>query len=185
MAYVDPAEKSMWCPARQQWRPLLSCLRCPRFPCQAIDADRQRTLAESPFVTIDAAASGFIQRRVKMYILKYNDGRLAFPDEDFDPENLDWKIMEDVAEVLYVSKVFVPQIRLVARPLEERARIRKSLSRAEVEAEEAETPQEEPTEQAQEEPEVPASETAMPEMPGEALPPEEDKPKTRRRKSAA
>lgn len=120
-----------------------------------------------------------------MYILKYNDGRLAFPGEDFDPENLDWKIMEDVAEVLYVSKVFVPQIRLVAKPLEERARIRKSLSRAEAEAEEAETPLEEPAAQAQEEPEVPAPETAMPETPGEALPPEEDKPKTRRRKSAA
>lgn len=116
-----------------------------------------------------------------MYILKYNDGRLAFPGEDFDPENLDWKIMEDVAEVLYVSKVFVPQIRLVAKPLEERARIRKSLSRAEAEAEE--TPLEEPM-QAPEEPEA-VAEAAMPEMAGEALPPEEDKPKTRRRKSAA
>ena len=117
-----------------------------------------------------------------MYILKYNDGRLAFPGEDFDPENLDWKIMEDVAEVLYVSKVFVPQIRLVAKPLEERARIRKSLSRAEAEAEE-ETPLEEPM-QAPEEPEA-APEAAMPETSGEPLPPEEDKPKTRRRKSAA
>lgn len=182
MTYVDPAEKSMWCPARQQWRPLLSCLRCPRFPCPVIDADRQRTLAESPFVTIDPAASGFIQRRVKMYILKYNDGRLAFPGEDFDPENLDWKMMEDVAEVLYVSKVFVPQIRLVAKPLEERARIRKSLSRAEAEAEE-ETPLEEPEVQAPEEPATP--EAAAPETAGEALPPEEDKPRTRRRKSAA
>ena len=117
-----------------------------------------------------------------MYILKYNDGRLAFPGEDFDPENLDWKIMEDVAEMLYVSKVFVPQIRLVAKPLEERARIRKSLSRSEAEAEE-ETPLEE-TAQAPEEPEA-APEAAMPETSGEPLPPEEDKPKTRRRKSAA
>ncbi|WP_294623059.1 hypothetical protein [uncultured Bilophila sp.] len=117
-----------------------------------------------------------------MYILKYNDGRLVFPGEDFDPENLDWKMMEDVAEVLYVSKVFVPQIRLVAKPLEERARIRKSLSRAEAEAEE-ETPLEEPEAQAPEEPATP--EAAAPETAGEALPPEEDKPRTRRRKSAA
>lgn len=182
MTYVDPAEKSMWCPARQQWRPLLSCLRCPRFPCPAIDEERRRTLAESPFVTIDGAASGFIQRRVKMYILKYNDGRLALPGEDFDPENLDWKIMEDVAEVLYVSKVFIPQIRLVAKPLEERARIRKSLSRAEPETDEPETMEE--AAPLAEEPEA-APEAVLPEADGETLPPEEDKPRTRRRKSAA
>ena len=138
--YVDPTEKPHWCPKRQYWQPLLSCLRCARFPCPAVGEDKQRLLAESPFVMIDPVGSTLIQkrRRIAMYILKYNDGRLIDAGEDFDPENLDWKMMEDVAEVLFVSKIFVPQIRLVAKPAEERARIRKNLSRPEAGPEDAE-----------------------------------------------
>ncbi len=138
--YVDPTEKPHWCPKRQYWQPLLSCLRCARFPCPAIGEDKQQLLAQSPFVMIDPVGSTLIQkrRRVAMYILKYNDGRLVDAGEDFDPENLDWKMMEDVAEVLFVSKIFVPQIRLVAKPAEERARIRKNLSRSGAVPEEAE-----------------------------------------------
>lgn len=128
MSYVDPVEKQIWCPKRQYWHPLLSCLRCAGYPCAAMDEERRQTLAASPFVTIDPDRSFLMQtrRRERMYVLKYNDGRLVEADETFDPENLEWKMMEDVAEVLFVSKIFVPQIRLVAKPAEERARIRRA-----------------------------------------------------------
>lgn len=181
MAYVDPAEKSYWCPKRHYLQPLLSCLRCPHFPCMAIDALKRRLLAESPFVTIDETASFFTQRREKMYILKYNDGRLVAADDDFDPDNLSWKLMQDVEEVLYVSKVFVPQIRLVAKPLEERARIRKALSQEEPEAPaEAEAAPEAARPSAEAPLEGPV-ETASPAESGLPSVPEAPKPGRRRR----
>ncbi len=177
MTYVDPTEKPHWCPKRQYWQPLLSCLRCPKFPCPAIGEDKQRLLATSPFVMIDPVGSTLIRkkRRQAMYILKYADGRLVAAGEDFDPENLDWKLMEDVVEVLYVSKIFVPQIRLVAKPLEERARIRKSRSEAE----------EPVAETAGEDAESPADDAQLPDVEdGAEAHLDADKPKGKRRRSA-
>ena len=55
-------------------------------------------------------------------------GELRDAPEDFSPEDPDFKQMADVEEVLGIGKVLVKQLRRVAKPREERDRIREQLS---------------------------------------------------------
>lgn len=53
-----------------------------------------------------------------MYLFKKKDGSLVPAPEDFDQQNPGWEEMMDVNEVLFVSKILVPQIKLVPKPSE-------------------------------------------------------------------
>ncbi len=51
-----------------------------------------------------------------MYLFKKNDGSIVEAPESFDQQNPGWEILQDVEEVLVVSKILVPQIKLVPKP---------------------------------------------------------------------
>ncbi len=50
-----------------------------------------------------------------MYLFKKKDGSLIEAPETFDQQNPGWEELKDVEEVLYVSKVLIPQIKLVPK----------------------------------------------------------------------
>ena len=54
-----------------------------------------------------------------MYLFKDTNGNIREAYEGFDPSNPDWNAMQGVAEVLYVSKTYVPQMKLVVKKPEE------------------------------------------------------------------
>lgn len=51
-----------------------------------------------------------------MYLFKKTDGSIVQAPEAFDQQNPGWEILQDVEEVLVVSKILVPQIKLVPKP---------------------------------------------------------------------
>lgn len=51
-----------------------------------------------------------------MYLFKKADGSIVEAPESFDQQNPGWEILQDVEEVLVVSKILVPQIKLVPKP---------------------------------------------------------------------
>lgn len=51
-----------------------------------------------------------------MYLFRKKDGSLIPAPEDFDQQNPGWETMQDVEEVLFVSKILIPQIKLVPKP---------------------------------------------------------------------
>ncbi len=55
-----------------------------------------------------------------MYLFRKKDGSLNPAPETFDQQNPSWEDMQDVEEVLFVSKVLIPQIKLVPKPAEAR-----------------------------------------------------------------
>ena len=61
-----------------------------------------------------------------MHILKKYDGTLVLV-EDFDEKNPDQALLQDVEEVYPVTKVLVPQLKLVPKTKEERAQIKEEL----------------------------------------------------------
>ncbi len=50
-----------------------------------------------------------------MYLFRKKDGVLVEAPEDFDPKEPDWNQMQEVQEVLVISKVLVPQLKLVPK----------------------------------------------------------------------
>lgn len=61
-----------------------------------------------------------------MYILKKYDGSLEIVQE-LDEKNPDQELLKEVEEVYPVTKVLVPQLRLVPKTKEERNQIKESL----------------------------------------------------------
>ncbi|WP_300718794.1 hypothetical protein [uncultured Desulfovibrio sp.] len=126
--YADPTEKAIRCPLKEHQRPLLACLACRRFPCRAMTEERLALLRGSPFVRLDTENSKLLPRRHVMYIFRMTSGELRDAPEDFSPDAPDFDQLADVEEVLVIGKVLVKQLRLVAKPREERDRIREQLS---------------------------------------------------------
>ena len=126
--YADPTEKAIRCPLKGHQRPLLACLACRHFPCRAMTEERLALLRTSPFVQLDTKTSKLLPRRHVMYIFRMTSGELRDAPEDFSPDAPDFEQLADVEEVLVIGKVLVKQLRLVAKPREERDRIREQLS---------------------------------------------------------
>jgi hypothetical protein len=61
-----------------------------------------------------------------MYILKKLDGTLQMV-EDLDEKNPDQDLLKDVEEVYPVTKVLVPQLKLVPKTKEERKQVKEEL----------------------------------------------------------
>lgn len=119
---MDRAERIKWCPHREYQIPLLCCLRCARFPCCGITAHDMEDLENSLFT--ERRFNGFTERKVKMYIIKLEDGRLIEKDEEFSPDQLSGKDLENISEVYLVSKTLVKQVKLVVKDKAEIAAIR-------------------------------------------------------------
>ena len=126
--YADPTETAIRCPLKGHQRPLLACLACRHFPCRAMTEERLALLRTSPFVQLDTKNSKLLPRRHVMYIFRMTSGELRDAPEDFSPDAPDFEQLADVEEVLVIGKVLVKQLRLVAKPREERDRIREQLS---------------------------------------------------------
>lgn len=77
-----------------------------------------------------------------MWIFKMHDGSLIPAPDDFDPDkNVDMVIEHpEIMEVLFVSKVYVKQVKLVLKPAKERVRIRQEEAASEQPVEEAPAP---------------------------------------------
>lgn len=70
--------------------------------------------------------------------LKY-DGSIELAPTGFELESPDWDQLREVQEVLQVGKAYTKQMKLVAKPKEERARIRGEISARQPQSEEAVT----------------------------------------------
>ncbi len=51
-----------------------------------------------------------------MYLFRKNDGTIEEAPDSFDHQNPGWDDFKEVEEVLFVSKVLIPQIKLVPKP---------------------------------------------------------------------
>lgn len=80
-----------------------------------------------------------------MYIGVNREGLLSMLPKEFSPETgAKFVIDNNIVEVFQINKVFVPQVKLVMKPLQERMRIRKedeeAAAAAAAEVEEAPAP---------------------------------------------
>lgn len=121
---------------------ILNCFGCKYYPCEQFTPEVEKALIDSPFTAV-AKGSHLRPRRVKMFLFLMYDGTVAPAYEGFDLDNPDWEQLRDVQEVLQVSKAFTKQMKLVAKPKEERAAIREEINAARKSAEQpaAEEPQ--------------------------------------------
>lgn len=124
--YKDPSEQAIHCPDRGYQKPLLGCLICRRFPCQAVNGERLAVLEASPFVKQEF--NGFTARRKNVLLFHMANGSYKEAPKGFDAEKPDLGMLEGVEEVLVVGKILVKQIRLIPKPKEERAQIRAAMS---------------------------------------------------------
>ena len=130
--------RSFFCPVYQRFSPFLACPQCAKFPCRELSDIDLHMLFTSPFlnrVVIGLQA----QRRQKMYVLKKLDGSLEMV-EDLDEKNPDQDLLKDVLEVYPITKVLVPQLKLVPKTKEERKQVKDELQEARNEADAEEEP---------------------------------------------
>ena len=111
-----------YCYLTKYYKPLLSCLKCKKYPCPGLSREKIQALENSPFVRVSEESKLFMRRK-RMYIFKKEDGSLQEADPGFDLANPDFNRLLDVKEVLCVNKIFEKQLRLVAKSKEERAAI--------------------------------------------------------------
>ena len=78
-----------------------------------------------------------------MYILKKMDGSLQMV-EDLDEKNPDQDLLKDVEEVYPITKVLVPQLKLVPKTKEERKQVQEELEEQRKEEESIPEPTPEP-----------------------------------------
>ena len=120
--------RSFFCPIYKRYAPFLACPQCPKFPCPELSPTDLEMLFTSPF--LDRVVVGLKpRRRHKMYILKKLDGSLQMV-EDLDEKNPDQDLLKDVEEVYPVTKVLVPQLKLVPKTKEERKQVKEELESA-------------------------------------------------------
>ncbi|MDZ7759069.1 MAG: hypothetical protein U5L00_02270 [Desulfovermiculus sp.] len=117
--------RSFFCPICKRYTPFLACPQCPKFPCPELSKTDLHMLAASPFLT-RVVIGLHPQRRMKMYILKKMDGSLQMV-EDLDEKNPNQELLKDVEEVYPITKVLVPQLKLVPKTKEERKQVKEEL----------------------------------------------------------
>ena len=111
--------KNIYCPAQHKlsgsyYTTPARCVRaCTKFPCDLFTIEEIEKYIDQGF--LEQIFAGFIIRREKMYLFRKKDGSLVQAPDGFDQQNPGWDEMKDVEEVLVVSKVLVPQIKLVPR----------------------------------------------------------------------
>ena len=132
MTYRDPAESPILCPQVEHQIPLLSCIRCKRYPCSKIKGENLTQVLEASAFT-NTEFIGFEKRRYKMYILGMEDGSLRI-SPNFDINTTNQGDLDGVECVYVVSKVYRKQTKLVLKTVEERAKIREELSKQENQA---------------------------------------------------
>lgn len=112
--------KNIYCPVQHKssgsyYTTPSRCVRmCEKFPCELFTREEIDLYIEQGYLT--ETIVGFKTRRESMYLFKKKDGSLVQAPDTFDQQNPGWEEMQDVDEVLYVSKVLIPQIKLVPKP---------------------------------------------------------------------
>ena len=124
--YRDPAEASVYCGDKSKHIPMLVCTDCKKFPCSRLTKENLATIESSAFV--EKQFLGFQTRRIAMYLFKLKNGNYIDPYVGFSVDDPDFSKMTEVEEVLVINKALVPKMKLVVKPLEERARVRAALS---------------------------------------------------------
>ena len=117
--------RSFFCQIRQRFSTFLRCPECRHFPCRNLSRTDMLMLLTSPFLN-RTVTDLKPQRRPKMHILKKYDGTLELI-EDFDEKNPDQALLQDVQEVYPITKILVPQLKLVPKTKEERASVKEGL----------------------------------------------------------
>lgn len=126
--HTDPLSvynRSFFCQIRQRFSTFLRCPECRHFPCRILSRMDMLMLLTSPFLN-RTVTDLKLRRRPKMHILKKYDGSLELV-EDFDEKNPDQALLQDVEEVYPVTKILVPQLKLVPKTKEERANVKEDL----------------------------------------------------------
>ena len=92
---------------------VLKCAKyCESFPCNRFSAKYIQDLIDNDL--LEYQFQNLTKRSMRMYLFK--KGEDVVPAyEGFDPKNPKWDEMQGVDEVFYVSKVFVPQMKLVVK----------------------------------------------------------------------
>ena len=127
--------RSFFCPIYKRYAPFLACPQCAKFPCPELSTTDLKMLAASPFLT--RVVVGLIpQRSPRMYILKKLDGSLQMVD-DLDEKNPDQEQLQDVEEVYPITKILIPQLKLVPKTKEERKQVKETLDKEQPPAEES------------------------------------------------
>lgn len=116
---MQTANRSIYCSAQYKYVSLLRCTICKHYPCEKITEDIQQELLHSDYVKIDSVT--WRPRRAKMFIGKLASGALEVLRDNFSTENATPEEIMKYSEVLYVSKVFVPEMRLVPKSKQERS----------------------------------------------------------------
>ena len=121
----DPAERTQWCIQRHYQVPLLSCLKCQRFPCSGINQEKMEALRSSQFT--EEIIEQLKARRITMYLFVMEEGRdIIEAPKNFSPDKFNEEMLAGVAEVLCVNKILVKQTKLVLKNREDRDNIRNS-----------------------------------------------------------
>ena len=129
------------CPKLKQYKTFLSCPDCEHFPCEFLDEQDMRMLGNSPFLHKTITGLKFKRRKYMDYIGKTKEGELEFLSQDFDPANPDFDLITRYEEIYPVSKVYVPQVKLVTKTKPERERVKQKLEKdSEQDAEQDTTP---------------------------------------------
>jgi hypothetical protein len=113
-----------WCDILECNTAFMACPVCNHYPCAQLTAQDLKMLKTSPLMRV--VAISFISRRVKkMYIVKKNDGTLAYLKR-LDEKKPDPNLLRNVEEIYVIGKILVPVLTLKPKPKEERDRIIKA-----------------------------------------------------------
>ncbi|MFW6414796.1 MAG: hypothetical protein ACOCZ2_00640 [Thermodesulfobacteriota bacterium] len=126
------------CPRLRQYKPFLSCPACEHFPCDFLDEQDMQVLFSSPFLHKTITGLKYTRRQYMEYIGKTKEGELEFLHDDFDPANPDLELVTRYDEIYPISKVYVPQVKLVTRTKPERERIKQDMEQEKAAGQEAE-----------------------------------------------
>ena len=117
------------CPKLKQYKTFLSCPDCEHFPCEFLDGQDMEMLVSSPFLNKTVTGLKITRRKYMDYIGKTKEGELEFLSQDFDPANPDFDLITRYEEIYPVSKVYVPQVKLVTKTKPEREQVKQKLEK--------------------------------------------------------
>lgn len=116
---MQDVNRSIYCSMQYKYVALLRCTTCKKYPCDKITEEVQRELVLSGCVRVESVS--WKKRRTKMFIGKNSaSGELEILRESFSTDNATAEEIMKYSEVLFVSKVYVPEMRLVPKSKQER-----------------------------------------------------------------
>ena len=115
MANIDLYSQEIMCPKNDYRRFVLHCPNCRKYPCRQLAKEGYLPLLQASEY-FDREFLGFEKMRCKMYLFKTTSGSIVEAPNNFDIDNPDQKVLENVEEIYVVSKVLRKQLKLVLKP---------------------------------------------------------------------